>query len=386
MKSDTINVPATILRELRNSLNIPENIAAKKLGITIEELLVWESEGVVLTIPKARQVARVYKYHWIVLLLDKVPDKSSLPKEYRRLTKSEAFLSTDTLLAFRNAERILYLADSIEGRKTDFEILDKFNIDVNHENTDLIINIRNWLNVSIDEQMNWESDSIALKAWIKAIENKGIYVSEYKMTSDDKVRAFVLSDKVRNVIVLNSSDSNTGKIFSLLHELVHILLKKGETFNILNMNDFDIDSDKIEVFCNKLAGKIILPNNAVLDFNRYEDDIEEFIRILGRKYKVSSQVVLRRLYDNVMISKKTYESIQQRLVEIAKKYELEKKNREFKPPKFFHQKKWIKENSTGFTSDVFDAHHSKLLSYYEVAKYLKVKVNYLPDLEFIINS
>ena len=53
-----VNIPGTILKELRVSLNIPINIAAEKLKMETEELKNWEENGVVVSVSKARKIGK----------------------------------------------------------------------------------------------------------------------------------------------------------------------------------------------------------------------------------------------------------------------------------------------------------------------------------------
>jgi len=57
------------------------------------------------------------------------------------------------------------------------------------------------------------------------IESFNIFVFQTSMQIED-VRGVTLFDKLPVVIVINSKDSPEAKIFSLLHEYGHVLLKK----------------------------------------------------------------------------------------------------------------------------------------------------------------
>lgn len=68
-------------------------------------------------------------------------------------------------------------------------------------------------------------------------------------------RGYAIYDEYAPLIFINSNDSSiNGKIFTLLHELVHILLKHSG----VSSYDFSIDE---EYQCNKIAGEILMPTN-----------------------------------------------------------------------------------------------------------------------------
>lgn len=377
-----INAPGTILKELRKSLAMPEDVAAKKLKIDLETLRKWESDGVTISVSKARKITNVYKKNWTILLLDKIPVKKDLSKEYRKLLKSIDFYSTETILAFRNAERILHLAELIKGRTTNKKEIESINVRLSSNIAKLVNDIRKWLNVSLQDQKSYKSEYEALSKWIQKIEDKGIYVSGVKMPIEE-ARAFILSDSKRSVIVLNKSDSVKGRIFSLFHEFAHILLEKKSTFDVYEEIE---PGDKIEIFCNKLAGHLLVPDRVISKYWAGYESVEDIMNLIGREYKVSSYVVLRRLYDMRYIKKPLYDKLSNELKESYRKHREKTKTRKFYPPKLFYQKSMIKKNSFALTGDIFEAFRSKRITYYEVSSLLNVKLKHIPTIEKIVTN
>jgi len=375
-----VNIPGTILKELRVSLNIPINIAAEKLKMETEELKNWEENGVVVSVSKARKIGKFYNRHWTILLLEKIPNKKDLAQEYRKLIATGGEYSTETLLALRNAERILFLADSIEGRVTNRVEIKSFNAGFDSEVKDLTERVRDWLGASLVELKKYKYDYEVLSAWINKVESKGIYVSQIKMPGDE-VSAFTLSDSKRSVIVLNKSDTNKRKLFSLLHELGHILLDKGPTFDIYEGEYYE---NKVEVFCNSFAGNLLVPEEVVKKFWNATSDVEETIELISKRYKVSSQVVLRRIYDMGYINKPTFEKINSEIEKSYEEYVKNKKTKEFVPAKGFYQKSIIKKNSQAFSEDVFEAYRQNRITYNEIGKYMGVKLNHIAPLEHLL--
>ncbi len=68
-----------------------------------------------------------------------------------------------------------------------------------------------------------ESDTIALKQWRQAVEDCGVFVFKAAFKQKD-ISGFCLMDESLPVIYLNNSTTKTRQIFSLLHELAHLLL------------------------------------------------------------------------------------------------------------------------------------------------------------------
>ncbi len=72
----------------------------------------------------------------------------------------------------------------------------------------------------------------------------------------EEMRGFSISDTSFPTIVINRSDGALGRIFTLLHEFVHIILNKG---GLCTLKKKDIAHFKIEEFCNAVAGAILVP-------------------------------------------------------------------------------------------------------------------------------
>ena len=75
-------------------------------------------------------------------------------------------------------------------------------------------------------QRSWTNADQALKAWRRAVEEKGIYVFKNSFKQKD-VSGFCLYDPVFPIIYVNNSTAPTRQIFTILHELGHILTGTG---------------------------------------------------------------------------------------------------------------------------------------------------------------
>jgi hypothetical protein len=77
--------------------------ASKKLKVTKEQIISWESQGADMTASEIRKLSKVYKRSETVFLLKTVP-KSQEPPKFRRFLLEEAMLSKETLLVMRKAQ------------------------------------------------------------------------------------------------------------------------------------------------------------------------------------------------------------------------------------------------------------------------------------------
>ena len=117
-------------------------------------------------------------------------------------------------------------------------------------------------------------------------------------------RGFAFSDSLAPLIFINGSDSKSAQMFTLAHELAHLWL--GESA----LSDTTLNSllgSNVEVWCNKVAAEFLVPLEH-LKKNNFGEEPLEAVSDISRKYKVSSLVVILRLFDAGYISKKKFNS------------------------------------------------------------------------------
>lgn len=160
---------------------------------------------------------------------------------------------------------------------------------------------RVYLDISVETQANWSSAKKALENWRESIEEKGIFVFKDAFR-DGFVDGFCLVHEQFPVIYLNNSRPFVRQIFSLFHELAHLLLgKNGVTRGI------SLVGEQIEVFCNQFAAEFLVPSSnlePLLNYPVYNDTV---IEELARYYQVSRPVILLRLVEQGIFTQDDYE-------------------------------------------------------------------------------
>ena len=134
----------------------------------------------------------------------------------------------------------------------------------------------------------------------------------------NEFRAFAMMDEWAPLIFLNTADTNGAKLFSLLHEIVHIWLGKSDLFND-RQNRITGVSDT-EKLCNAVAGELIVPKEIFLKkWNEYET--EEYTRIsdLARYFRCGEIVIARKAIDCGKINQKAYDQVVQTAIENYKR-------------------------------------------------------------------
>jgi len=121
----------------------------------------------------------------------------------------------------------------------------------------------------------------------------GIVGHNTRRTLDtDEFRGFVLVDKYAPLIFVNSNDSETARLFTLTHEIVHLAL--GES-GLFNFRRFGVGSDKLEVRCNAIAAELLVPRSAFEE--QWKKTSGDRVVKLARYFSVSRAVIARRALD-----------------------------------------------------------------------------------------
>ena len=140
-----------------------------------------------------------------------------------------------------------------------------------------------------------KADEVGILVMISSV----VRNNSHRKLNPQEFRGFTLADDVAPVIFINSADSKVAQIFTLAHELAHVWL--GES----TLSDSCLDllpTHVIEKWCNQVAADLLVPAPAVRDHFRDDTDLSFELQRLSRLYKVSTVVILRRLYDLGMVN------------------------------------------------------------------------------------
>ena len=172
---------------------------------------------------------------------------------------------------------------------------------------------RDYLGVSFEEQFKWKDDDSALKAWRKALLDVGIYVFKDAFgKKQNNYSGFSLYDIEFPIIYVNNSTAKTRQIFTLFHELAHLLFHTSgvDTFQDDFINGLAPDKRQIEIICNRLAACILMPEDVFdqeLAKRPHSESSEDKAAKLARRFNVSREAIFRRFLERGLIAEAEYE-------------------------------------------------------------------------------
>ena len=140
------------------------------------------------------------------------------------------------------------------------------------------------------------------------IESKGIFVHCFTGVDVEIARGIAIYNETTPIIGINDNDRYPAKTFSLIHELVHILKHQSTLCNEM-FSSFSSQTE--EVFCNAVAGEVLVPAAALgafLSAKKIADITLDDIDTMAKRFNISKEVITRRLYDTKRFSKDEYDT------------------------------------------------------------------------------
>jgi Zn-dependent peptidase ImmA (M78 family) len=161
--------------------------------------------------------------------------------------------------------------------------------------------IRQMLGFDIGDRAAFNSWEDALRQLIDRIEGLGVLVmvsgivgsDTHRKLNPEEFRGFALADPVAPLIFVNGADTKAAQIFTMIHELGHIWLGKSALSDAPMARTSEKDA---ELWCNQVAAEVLVPIATIRTEYRGEPTVNELER-LARRYRVSTLVVLKRLFD-----------------------------------------------------------------------------------------
>ncbi|MDJ0600395.1 MAG: ImmA/IrrE family metallo-endopeptidase [Crocosphaera sp.] len=386
MTEAMIGINPKILKWARERARYSLEDVALKLKKDIDIIKSWESGEKSPTYVQLEKLAyEIYKRPIALFFFPEPPEESDEQSEFRTLPEFEINkLSSNTVYILRQAKAMqLSLKELNDGSNpSQNRIFRDLSIDLDKNNLKGITQeVRDYLNVELDEQFSWKNDDDALKKWRDIIEVNGIFIFKQSFEQKD-ISGFCLIDQEFPIIYLNNSTAKVRQIFTIFHELAHILLQvSGITKVDDEYIDFlEKDSKKIEIFCNQFAAEFLVPTESFFeDLDNYRDSYnDQLISEFSQKYSISREVILRKLLDNNLITQNDYETKVKSWQDQYAKTKQSKSDQKGGGNYYATQATYLGDN---YLKLVFNKYYQGKFGMEALADYLNIKVKNVPKLE-----
>ncbi len=303
-----------ILEWARISAGLDKAEAAKKLqffdskrSTAIEKLERLERGNKEPSRAQLNRMSKIYRQPLIVFYLDKPPIDDNGAKDFRTLTSTVDPLddaNMKLLLRDMQAAQIVVrgLLEDEEAKTLEFANSATLQTDAE----DLARDIVRTLDFELERFRKPNATRAAFNYLRSCIEASGAFVvlksdlGNYRTKIPVEVfRGIALADPIAPFIIINNQDARVAWSFTALHEFTHLCL--GSTGVSGAWGDM-----KIERFCNKVAGHILLPHHELYDIadaaqTAFQSAIET-IHSFAQERNISRPMVAYGLYQNKLIS------------------------------------------------------------------------------------
>jgi len=162
--------------------------------------------------------------------------------------------------------------------------------------------MRDALAFDLEERWQMSTWQEALRRFIEQAENLGVLVmingvvvsNNLRRLDPEEFRGFALSDPLAPLVFINGADTKAAQMFTLAHELAHLWLGASALTDVQLRS---APTNETENWCNRVAAELLAPQALVRRELRGNEPLRETVDRLARRFKVSTLVVLRRIYD-----------------------------------------------------------------------------------------
>lgn len=362
--------------------------AAKRVRVKPEKLQAWEEGKARPTIRQAMILAQIYRCPLSAFYLRERPrDVQIAIRDFRGPAPSPEVdwspaLAREHILAEERRNALLGLADPEEG-----EFQPPEDLGTGEHPERIAFRLREYLGVSLEEQFRWAGVRQALRGWTEALEKKNVLVFQTKVRGHvlqpEEAHGFCVHYRKFPFIVINARDSVSRRIFTLLHEFAHLVMRQSAVCDP-EKEDLDVSTraDDPEVLSNWIAGAVLVPlpelSRMAKTFpaarvGKWEEPI---IRRLAGKFRVSREVIVRRLLAAGLTTREFY---LKKRDEYQREWQLFQARRRTDEKTRRLPEAWsvLRENGFAYCRRVFRAYFDDQLTLTDVSDLLDTKIKHV---------
>ena len=378
-----------LLMWARESINMGLEEAADKIGVKADRLQAWETGEKRPTINQARNMSRVYRRPLAAFYLPQRPSELgfSVPHDFRRLPQDQPrMLSPELITELRRIEYLreaaVELAEELAREVRQFVGGSRLDEPVRV----LAQRATSLLGVSMADRQRWRTEYDALNGWKDAIELQGVLVMHLNGVDVAEVRGIALAEQAFPLIAVNGKDSPNGRIFTLIHDFIHLMLGATGMSNMRLGLRARTPEQRTERLCNRLAGEVLVPRQALLSHEDVQDTSgvvnwsDETIRHLARQFHVSREVIVRRL---VILGRATDDFYREKRRQYTREHESAGKSTGGPIPM---SRRIIRAIGQPFARIAIGAYYREAISSSDLSELLGARLKHLPAVEQLLGG
>ncbi|MGV9012962.1 MAG: ImmA/IrrE family metallo-endopeptidase [Flavobacteriales bacterium] len=354
---------------------------AKAIPVKEEKLKAWLNAELQPTMRQVEKLAHFLQRPFSIFFLPSPPNLTPLAAEYRRLPKvTPGEESPELRLALRRMllrrDTALELMAELGEQPPSFTLAGSV-----EEGAEVVAErLRAALGIRMADQLAWPSEYRAWNTWREAAENLGVLVFQFGSVPLKEVRGVALLRQPMPVVGINTKEIPEGRIYTLVHELVHIMLANAkEEVAALNEHSTEKQWQVVERFAEEATSLTLVPTDALREVTAqlrlaHGPWTIENIRKLARRFRITPLAMATRLASGGYMSWPQYHAWRK----IWDAYVEQLPARKGGP--VAQSLKAIGRNGRPFTALVLGALAANRITSVDAARYLDLKFHHFDDL------
>ena len=278
------------LKFYREQVSLSKSLLASKSQVKLEQIEAGEVDSHVFTFRQLQRIAKRLFIPEFLLLNDNLQPKD-IPKliDYRN-NENEGSEEANYLLqkaiheVVNGRDNLLYTYEILDIEPNRFEL----SLEGNNASSDAI-KIRQFLGAD-ESKIKQDNSDDYYRGWRTLLERQDVLVFEVsgiKFGSEGMALHYGI---LPIIALLSSGQSNSRKLFTMMHELTHLGLRQSAVDGGILQSSYDI-----ERYCNLVAGHVLVPEPCIEKYYNPSVSLDENVRFIRKKLKVSKEAIAIQL-------------------------------------------------------------------------------------------
>ncbi|GGJ89077.1 hypothetical protein GCM10010123_18310 [Pilimelia anulata] len=383
-RAEYVPVTGSVLAWARTEAGLTREGLAGRLRVEPAALEAWEQEIEKPTKTQFKQLTQVLKRPSAIFFAPHPPKPGEVTAAFRRGAVTDPDLNNE-YQQLRSARHYQHIAEWLlrESGREEHDRLPRASVQSATARHSFAASIRDALGISFAQQCKYTSASVALKAWKNAVEQAfGVLVFQFQFPNAKATRGFSLPSTEAPVVVLNSAFNDQARIFTLFHEVAHLLLDDAKICHGWAPPE---SATRNERWAEAFAAELLLPRTEFVAKFRSRvtagsHPTPEQIRSLASTTKVSARAVALRCIELGLAERRLYEEVVEALSGIDYKDSGGGGKGETTPYRR------LREVGALFPSLVLRARDDEIIGHYDVLRYLDVSTAQARELESVLQG
>ncbi len=294
-----VPVNAEVLSWIRAESGYPLEAVAKRLRVTPERVAAWERGERPPTLRQVQTLAGFFHRPLNLFFAPAPPRLPPLAAEYRRLPGVEPGKESPELRIvirqmIQRRARAIELMDELGEPVPGFEL----QAHLTEEPASLGARVRKALAIPDSTQRAWRDQWEAWRAWRAAVEAQGILVVQFSKVELSESRGLSILHFPLPVAGVNSREQPASRIYTLMHEVIHLMLVSGQEESPALRERRDASEWKaVERFAEAAASHALVPESvlrSLVETSRSAWTLES-VKDLARKFRITPLAMATRL-------------------------------------------------------------------------------------------